>query len=154
MATDIPAPAEIDIDARQGTPLHHVMQFFEDAAATQPTDFTGWTFSMQIREGVADSNAHVVKALSSEDSDPNIKFIAEASGEPDLNGTPDPTNGYLYIYLSSEETALLRTLKAPKARDYPVSLTFYYDIEGTPPAGEPQALAYGTLTVACEVTRG
>lgn len=154
MSTDITAPAEIALEARQGSPFHSVIQFFEDEAGTQPIDFTGWTFRTQIREGVADSNAPVVADLSSEGSDPNIKFIAEDSSGPDLNGTPDPTNGFLYHYLSSAETSELRTQKAPKARNYPVTLTFYWDTEGTPPGGEPQALAYGTFTVACEVTRG
>ena len=38
--TDITAPAEIAMEARQGTPFHSVLQFFEDAEATQPVDFT------------------------------------------------------------------------------------------------------------------
>lgn len=154
MPTDVTAPAEINVaDCRQGSPFHLVLQFFEDAGATQPLDFTGWTFRAQIREGVADSNAAVVKALSSEDSDPNIRFIAEDTNGPDLNGTPDPTNGFLYIYMGSAETSDLQTAKAPKPRNYPVELAFYWDVEGTPLGGEAQALAYGTFSVACEVTR-
>lgn len=152
--TDVTAPAEIAMEARQGSPFHWALQFFEDEGETTPVDFTGWTFKMQLREGVADSAAPVEVTLSSEDTDPGIKFIGEDSSGPDLDGTPDPTNGWLYLYMPSAITAELQTIKPPKAKQYPVTLTFFYDLEGTPPGGEAQALAYGTFTVACEVTRG
>lgn len=151
--TDVSVPAAIDMEARQGSPFHYALQFFEDVAQTTPVDFTGWTFRMQLREGVADSAAAVKYTLSSENSDPEIVFIGENSDGPDLNGDPDPTNGWIYLYLPSAITATLQATKVPKARQYPVTFSLYYDLEGTPPGGEPQALAYGTFTVACEVTR-
>ena len=155
MTIEITAPAEVALEARQGSPFHYVLQFFSDEGGTQPYDLTGWTFRMQLREGVADSAVAVEYTLSSEGTDPEIMFIgANTDGTPNLTGDPDPENGMLYLYLASAKTATLQAQKAPKPRQYPVSLTFYYDLEGTPPAGEPMALAFGTFSVACEVTRG
>lgn len=154
MTVEITAPAEIALEARQGSPFHYVFQFFSDAAGTMPYDFTGWTFKMQLREGVADSGIPVETTLSSDGINPAISFIGAATdGTPELGGSPDPTNGMIYLYLQSSVTADLQAQKPPKAKQYPVVLTFYYDLEGTPPAGEPLALAYGAFTVACEVTR-
>lgn len=152
--TLISAPAEIDMDARQGSPFIYALQFFEDLAATQPYDFTGWTFQMQLREGVADSGAPTAFVVSS-GSGGQISFIGEATdGSPDPNGTPDPTNGWIYINIPSIQTATLSASKPPKTKQYPVVATFYYDLEGTPPGGETQALAYGNFLLTCEVTRG
>lgn len=151
----ISAPAEIDLEARQGAPLHYVFQFFSDTAGTVPIDFTGWTFDMQLREGVADSGAPVAFVVTSEGEGAQISFIGEnTDGTPNLSGTPDATNGMIYLHIPSIQTATLQASKAPKVRQYPVIATFYYDLEGTPPAGEAQTLAFGTFSLACEVTRG
>lgn len=151
MPVDNIAPAEVPLEARQGSPFDHVLQFFEDVDGVTPYSFVGWSFKMQIREGVADSNAPVILTLSSEDSDPAIQFVGDTDGVPD--GPGDGTNGMIYLHLPSAITATLRTQKAPKPRQYPITMTFYYDLEGTNVGGETQALAFGSFTVACEVTR-
>jgi len=156
MPTDVTAPAALDaVECRQGSPFHYILRFYEDQAGTTPSDLTGWQFRAQIREGVAGSNAPIIKDLSSEGSDPGIRFIAvNSADEPDINGTPDATNGFLYFYMGSAETALLKTQKAPKPRNFPVVLAFYWDVEGLPPGGEWQALAASEFNVTCEITRG
>jgi hypothetical protein len=157
MPVDQTAPAEIDFTARQGSPFHAYLQFFTDTGGTVPMDLTGYRVDMHIREGVADSAAPVVLSLSTEadsDNDARIFYVAEASsGEPDPDGTPDPSNGFIYLKLASAETVLLQTAKQPKQRSYPAVGKFYYDIEATPPGGEPFALAFGKFDVTLEITR-
>lgn len=154
----ISAPAEIAFTCLQGSPFQAVLQFFQDEAQTLPVDFTGYTFAMQIREGVADSDAPVIFALSSVDSsaaEARILFIgANSDGTPNIDGTPDPTNGMVYLRMTSAETASIQSTKPPKARSYPVVSGFFYDLEGTPPGGEPRRVAYGAFDLSLEVTRG
>jgi len=148
------APAEIAMTCLQGTAFQYVLQFFQDDAGLNPVDFTGYTFAMQIREGVADSGAPVVKGLSSEGSAANILFIGTVSdGSPDIDGASDPTNGMIYLHLSADETSKLHGSKAPKPRTYPAVSNFFYDIEATPPGGEPQRIIFGTFNLSLEVTR-
>jgi len=151
----ISAPAEIPFTCLQGSPFQAVLQFFQDEAGTIPVDFTGYTFEMQIREGVADSAAPVIETLSSDDSAAHISFIGEnTAGEPDIDGAPDPTNGMIYLSLTSGETSAMQATKAPKPKAYPATANFFYDIEATPPGGEPRRIAYGTFDLSLEVTRG
>lgn len=149
--------AEIPLTFRQGSPFEIVIQLFQDEAKTQPLDLTGYELNMHIREGVADSSAPLVASLSSvatSAQDARIFVVPIATdGLPDLSGAQDPTSGAVYLKLASAETAEIRTAKPPKQRSYPVELTFYYDLEATPPGGEPFAVAFGTMTGIAEVTR-
>lgn len=157
MTVDAIDPANIPLDFRQGSPFGVVLQFFQDEEQTVPVDFTGWEMNMQIREGVADSNAPVIASLSSVPNsaqDPNIFFVPIASdGTPDLSGGEDRTSGAVYLKLSSAETSEIKSSKAPKKGAYPVEMAFCYDLEGTPPEGDPTRLAYGSVTGTAEVTR-
>lgn len=153
----ISAPAEIAFACLQGSPFQAVLAFFQDEAATTPVDFTGYRIDMQIREGVADSGAAIVKSISSVASsaaDAGVFFIGENSdGTPNIDAPADPTNGMVYLYLTSDETAAIRGSKAPKPKTFPAVSNFYYDIEATPPGGEPRRIAFGTFDLTLEVTR-
>lgn len=155
--TVITTPVEVALSCAQGSPFAAVLQFFQDANYATPVNLTGWSFVMQIREGVADSGAPVIASLSSQGSsagDTGIVFVGTASdGAPDIDGAPDPTNGMIYLKLSSAETSAIRGSKAPKPRAYPAVANFYYDIEATPPSGEAQRIAFGTFDLTLEVTR-
>lgn len=153
----ISAPAEIDFECLQGSPFQTVLEFFQDDAGTLPIDFTGYRIDMQIREGVADSGAAIVKSIStvgSSDADARIFYIGQNSdGTPNIDAAADPTNGMIYFYLSSEDTGEIKSSKAPKPRAYPAVANFFYDIEATPPGGEPRRIAFGKFDVTLEVTR-
>lgn len=150
----VSAPAEIAFTCLQGSPFEAVLQFFQDEGASLPVDFTGYRFDMQIREGVADASAPIVASLTSEGSDARIFFIGEATdGTPDIEGTADPENGFIYLHLHSDDTSAITPTKAPKSRNYPVIANFYFDIEATPPGGEPQRIAFGTFDLNLEITR-
>lgn len=150
-------PVEVPLKFRQGSPFDVVIQFFSDVGKTTPLDFTGWELNMQAREGVADSGAPVVVSLSSvatSAQDARIALVPMASdGTPDLSGAEDPTQGAVRLFLSSTETASITTAKRPKKGTFPAEMIFFYDLEGTPPGGQPVALAFGVLTGTAEVTR-
>ncbi len=156
MPVDQTSPAEVDYECRQGSPYHGLLQFFSDTGATQPYDFTGYSFEMHIREGVRNSGAPLIMSLSSEDTsgqDARIFFIGETtSGEPDVVGTADPPNGFIYRHLTSTDTRGFATAKPPKQRNYPVVAPFFYDIEATAPGGEPFCICFGKFDVTLEVT--
>lgn len=150
----ISAPAEIPFTCLQGSPFQAVIQMFQNTAGTIAVDFTGYTFKMQIREGVADSGATVIKTLTSEGVGPGIVFIgANTDGTPNIEGSPDPTNGMIFIRMASAETALLKASKPPKIRSYPAVANLFYDIEATPSGGDPRRIAFGAFDVSLEVTR-
>lgn len=155
--TIIAAPAEIDFACLQGSPFQAVLKFFQDEAQTMPVDFTGYTFEMQLREGVADSDAPVVFSLASVAStaaEARIVFVgANTDGSPNIDGTPDPTNGMIYLHLTSAETSTIHATKPPKLRTFPAVSNFFYDLEATPPGGEPRRIAYGAFDLSLEVTR-
>lgn len=148
---------EIPLEFRQGSPFEIVIQLFQDEAKTIPLDLTGYELNMHIREGVADSSAPLVAFLSSVASsaqDRRIFVVPIATdGTPDLSGSEDWSTGAVYLRLLSAETSAIRTAKPPKQRTFPVELPFFYDLEATPPGGQPFAVAFGPFTGTAEVTR-
>lgn len=157
------APASVDFliednsGCFQGSPWQAVMQFFTDDAGVTPYDFTDHEIDMHIREGVADSGATAVADLTTRSSSaqtPRIFFIgADSAGLPVIEGTPDPTNGFVLFKIPAAETALITPSKTIKKGKYPVVSRFDYDIEVTAAGGEPSRLAMGIWELSHEVTR-
>lgn len=150
--------ARVDFKCDQGSEWRRYLRFWQDAGKTQPMDFTDVAVDMHIREGVADSGAGTVAHLSSRtgsDETPRILFIGVTGSDedPDPDGTPDPSNGYLMLLLSAEETQAIVPAKLPKPRAWPFETTFYYDMEFTPAGADPTRRMAGEFVLSLEVTR-
>lgn len=98
-----------------------------------PYDLTGWTVRMQIRR--KQQEAALVSATTT-----NGKFTLGKDPENEA-ATPDPTNGWVFLELTDEDTDLLAVK------------TCVYDVEVETPAGRVYRLFKGTITVDPNVTQ-
>lgn len=138
----------------QGSSWRRAIKFWQDDARTAPVDLTGFAVDLQIREGVADSGATLIKQLSTRSGIGGIRFVGQnGDGTPNLTGTPNPANGWVILEMSDEQTAALTGSKPPRPKAFPATALFYYDLELTSPSGETQRRMAGTFTVSLEVTR-
>lgn len=143
-----------DFACDQGSGWLRAIKFWQDAGRTMPVDLTGCLIDMQIREGVADSGALLVKQLSNRSGSSGVRFIGQTGGGlPDLAASPNPSNGWIVLEMSDAETVALQSSKLPKPKSFPALAQFYYDLEITDSLGQTQRRMAGNFNLNLEVTR-
>jgi hypothetical protein len=114
----------IDLQQDQGATFKKRFIWKTDTATPTPVNVTGYTGRMQIRPSI--------------DSATVIKELTTTNGGVTVGGA----DGYVDLYMSDEETALIA---APA--------TYRYDLELESPTGEVTRLVEGKLKFRPEVTR-
>lgn len=132
-------PAEIDLTIYQGSTFNETWTFYDDAAATVLTDWTGYTAAMKIRK---DFGEPVLLTLTNGTPSSSVSAIA-------LGGAL----GTVRIYITDEDTAALAHtgFTATTEPDGSITYTARYDLELTL-AGETFREAMGVVTLSREVT--
>lgn len=101
--------------------------------ASDPRDLTGWQVRMQVRKTQG-------AAPLLDGSTVNGKITLGKDPE-DVEATPDPTNGWVWIEFEDEDTDLI------------TSATSKYDIEAEDPDGRVYRLWQGTVTTDPNITQ-
>lgn len=152
--TDL-APAEQDLEIRQGDSWRAIFKLFSDTAQTIPFDATGCEIDMHIREGVVDSLADIKLAASTRatgDGAGKITWLSYASDNTvDEEGT-NQADGIFCIDFDPDDTVLLAPTKKPRKGAHETA-TFIYDVQIVYPSGAQKCIMQGTISVPLEVTR-
>lgn len=114
-------------------------QGVDESTPGAPYDLTGWTGRMQVRKSQG-----APALVSASTTNEKIIFGADPDDpatDPLEGGTPDPTNGFIRVFLTDDDTDLL-TVKSGK-----------YDLEVESPGGIVYRLLKGDVTVDANITQ-
>lgn len=134
------AAVEKDLFVEQGATFRFPFQWCSPAAGNTlaPRDLTGWTFRMQARR--KQSATPIIIEANTE----NSKIVVGTDPSDDIMGnpTPDPTNGWVTIHLTAEDTEILNVA------------TCRYDLEAVAPNDDVYRLLQGVIRVSPNITQG
>lgn len=141
-----------DLFIEQGATFYFHFQWRTPAAngTTTPKNLTGWTVRMQVRKNqqsalildASTTNGKIRLGVDPEDpaTDPDLDQTNPNLYPPTNPGVPQPSNGWIRLRLTDEDTDILNT-------------TGRYDLEAESPRGDVYRLLQGGVSVSGNITQ-